>query len=392
MIQRVAITGWAWRTALGSDVETVWSGLVDGRCAARPAFCPGRLGAPILDAPAPMPKHRRFLTPFLALSIQTALDAARRADCKGGPRVGLFAAVGGLKVAWPEILPAFQKITPDGNGAWDQGLRDLHPFWLLKHLSNNAHALASADLDARGEGATFGGANAGAQALCAAIRCLAEGAADAAIVMAADSLLGPEALVELESAGMLTRAPLDGLAAPYDAKAAGFVPGEATAALVLEPEARAAGRTLAFLSTAEGCEPHPPSPSPASGEGVSSVLARLAREIGGGAEVVDGAGLAQPGFDAAERAAVAGAISTDLPLTCSAACLGQTGAAQSLVQAIALASALGHGRLAPVAGLRAPADGPLRTLIHSEPTKAKVGLGLSAGAPGLAGAVRVELP
>ncbi|HEY3448906.1 MAG TPA: beta-ketoacyl synthase N-terminal-like domain-containing protein [Myxococcales bacterium] len=386
MSPRAAITGWAWRTALGSDVETVWSGLVDGRRAARPCFRPGRVGAPLLDVPAPMPKHRRFLTPFLALSIQTALEAARRAGCKGGPRVALFAAVGGLKVAWPEILPAFQKISADGQGAWDQGLRELHPFWLLKHLSNNAHALASADLETRGEGATFGGANAGAQALCAALRCLADGAADAAIVMAADSLLGPEALVELESSSLLSRAALDGLAAPYDSSAAGFVPGEATAALVLEPESRAGSHKLALLSAAEGADGSPGQPR-------GELLARLAGEIGRGAEVVDGVGCAQAAWDRVERDALSAALgSKELPLTCDASALGQTGAARSLIQAMTLAAALRHGRLAPIAGLRSPAAGPLRPLERPEPTKARIGIGLSAGAPGLAGAVRVELP
>jgi malonyl-ACP decarboxylase len=367
MTPRAAITGWAWRTALGSDVETVWSNLVDGKRAARPCFHPGRLARPLLDAPAPVPKHRRFLTPFLAMSIQTALEAARRAGCRGGPRVALFAAVGGLKVAWPEILPAFQKISPDGVGAWDQGLRELHPFWLLKHLSNNAHALASAGLEAQGEGATFGGANAGAQALCAALRCLADGAADVAIVMAADSLLGPEALVELEAASLLCRGALDGLASPYDAGAAGFVPGEATAALVLEPEARAAaaGRALALLSAAEGADG-------AAGLPGRGLLTRLAAEVGPGAELVDGAGLSRPDLDAAEREAVASALgSADLPLTCDAAALGQAGAARSLVQAMTLAAALRHGRLAPIAGLRSPGAGPLRPLLRPEPTKAR---------------------
>ena len=384
-MSRAAITGWAWRTALGSDPDEVFSALLQGRRAARTCFGPGRLGAPLPEIPPPAPGHRRFLTASASLCVRTALEAAQRAGCTGGPRVALFSAVGGLKVAWQETLPAFQKLSPDGLGAWDQGLRELHPFWLLKHLSNNAHALASVDLGARGEGATYGGANSGAQALVAALRCLAEGAAEVAVVMAGDSLLGPEALVELEAASSLSRASLDQLAAPYDARATGFVPGEATAALVLEPEAKSSGRTLAYIEAAESSDGSAGAPSPA-------LLARLVAEIGRGAALVDGAGLAQSGFDLAEREVLATALGPEVPLTCEAAALGQTGAARSLVQTMVLAASLRRGTIPPIAGLREPAEGPLRLTARPEPTKARVALGLSVGAPGLAGAVRVELP
>ena len=76
--------------------------------------------------------------------MQAAKEAILGAKCPGGPRVGLFAAVGGLRVGWSETLPAFEHQSPDGADAWERGLRLLHPFWLLQHLSNNAHALASA--------------------------------------------------------------------------------------------------------------------------------------------------------------------------------------------------------------------------------------------------------
>ncbi len=72
--------------------------------------------------------------------------------------------------------------------------------------------------------------------------------------------------------------------------------------------------------------------------------------------------------------------------------MGQLGAAAAVVQAIALAAALRAGHLPPVAGLARSAPGPLRPLTAAEPTQARAGLALSAGAPGLAGAVRVELP
>jgi hypothetical protein len=66
-----------------------------------------------------------------------------------------------------------------------------------------------------------------------------------------------------------------------------------------------------------------------------------------------------------------------------------------VVQVIAMAQALRRGTLPPIAGL-APASflaqAPLRPLASCEPTAARAALLLSVGAPGLAGAVRVQVP
>ncbi|MBI5548568.1 MAG: hypothetical protein HY901_32190, partial [Deltaproteobacteria bacterium] len=264
-------------------------------------------------------------------------------------------------------------------------LRLLHPFWLLKHRSNNAHALASAQLGLRGEGATYGGANAGAQALSAALRCLAAGAADAAVVMAYDSLIEPEALVELEAAGAITRV-WRGLRSAYDEGAAGFVPGEGAAALVLEPVAKSADRALAHVSALDAADGSAQEPEP-------STVERLVRELGGaGTQAVDGAGWARPALDRAEREAVGSVVDEGAALTCLAAAFGQTGAAASLIQVIALSACLAKGRLPPVAGLHKAAPGPMRVLSTTEDTRARHAIGLCGGAPGLLGGVRVELP
>jgi hypothetical protein len=61
------------------------------------------------------------------------------------------------------------------------------------------------------------------------------------------------------------------------------------------------------------------------------------------------------------------------------------------VRAVALAEMLRRGTLAPIAGLARAAAGPMRPLSAAEPTEAKAGLSLITGAPGLAGAVRVEV-
>jgi hypothetical protein len=72
--------------------------------------------------------------------------------------------------------------------------------------------------------------------------------------------------------------------------------------------------------------------------------------------------------------------------------MGQLGAASAVVQAIALTECLRRGVWPPVAGLRRAADGPLRPLVEAERCSHRAALGLSLGAPGLAGVIRVELP
>jgi 3-oxoacyl-(acyl-carrier-protein) synthase len=171
-----------------------------------------------------------------------------------------------------------------------RGLRDVHPYWMLRHLSNNAHALAAAELGLRGEGATFGGATAGAQAIASACRALEDGAVDAALVIAYDSLLEPETLVELGARRAATRATANPPPA-YDDAAAGYVPGEAAAAIFLVRDDAPGAIAITVRDTADG----------ARGEPDPTTLARIVRHLGM-ASIIDGAAAAWPDADRAERA------------------------------------------------------------------------------------------
>jgi 3-oxoacyl-(acyl-carrier-protein) synthase len=388
---KAAVTGWAWRTPLGVTVEQGVARLLAGERAARPPegfaaeayAC--RLVAPLGVQPT-RSREGRFLRRMGRFALEVAREAAEQAGVQGGDRVGLFAGFGGLRAHWEEMMPALEKQAPDGRESWERGLKGLHPFWMLQHLSNNAHALVSVALKARGEGMTFGGANAGAQALASAQRALAAGAVDVAIVLAEDTLLEPEVLVELGESGAANRAGLEALEAPYSARAAGFVPGEAVAAVVLEPVVRAGPRTLAWAEAADGADGSRGAPRP---ETLARVAAGL---VTPGVHLIDGAGRADVTFDAAEREVLARLVPEGACLTSSASAMGQLGASAPVVQLIALANCLRRGVLPPVAGLREPAPGGLRPVLRAEETETKQALGLSAGAPGLAGAVRVAVP
>jgi 3-oxoacyl-(acyl-carrier-protein) synthase len=311
--------------------------------------------------------------------LEVATEALAASGIVGGPRVGVFCGVGGLRAHWEDMASAFANQGDDGRRIWERGLRDVHPYWMLRHLSNNVHALASAGLGLRGEGATFGGGNGGAQAIAAASRALWDGAIDAALVVAYDSLLEPETLVELGARRAATHASLARLAAPYATDAAGFVPGEAAAAIVLIREAFA---PLAWIDvrTAAGAEAD-----------ATATLVRCAATLAGGASVIAGAARAWPDLDGEERDAVAALVGREAPLVAPSAAMGQLGAATSVVQAIVLAEALRAQTLPPIAGLEGAAAGPLVPVTRVTSTAARIALGLDVAAPGLAAAIRVEV-
>src|SRR5262249_51792108 len=155
------------------------------------------------------------------------------------------------------------------------------------HLSNNAHALISVEVRALGEGATFGGPVAGVEALAAAARALACEAVDLALVVAYDTLIEPEIVVEMAARGAAAGGALEDLRAPYDAGASGVVPGEAAAALVLGREDAGALAWLDARASADGNQ----------GEPRIDLLEALARDMitaRGPVACVDGAARARP--------------------------------------------------------------------------------------------------
>jgi 3-oxoacyl-(acyl-carrier-protein) synthase len=193
----------AWRTPLGDTIDAVMARVLASERAASTAPIPH---------PPGRSRHHRFLRRIGMFGLESAIEAQSASGLGGGARVGLFSGVGGLRAHWDDLLAAFEHQRDDGERMWERGIKDVHPFWMLRHLSNNVHALASAELGLRGEGATFGGGNGGAQALAAASRALRDGALEAALVVAYDSLLEPETLVELAARGTPSS----------------FVPGEST--------------------------------------------------------------------------------------------------------------------------------------------------------------------
>ena len=388
-----AVAGAAWRTPLGRQMDAVASRLLAGERAARPSplfdasayRC--ALGAAIPDAPA-AGRHRRFLDRLglhaLEVGVEALAATGLRPDDPRLDRAGLFVGTAGPRPHWEGMLAAFSRARADG--PWACGLEKLHPFWMLQHLTNNAHALLSMEAGIRGEGATFGGGIAGAEALLAATRALEAGAVDVALVVAYDSLLAPEALVDLGARGIVAKCGLDGLRPAYDEDASGAVPGEAAVAVVLARPGELAGEA-GRIEVATGADG---SPLP-TGEPRACAVAEVASRVSRADRVVDGAAWAVRARDDEERREVSTLVGSGALLTASAAAFGRLGAAAPVAQVAAWIELLRRRSIPPIAGLRRVAGGPLAPVTAPRAAPGRSALLLSSGTPGLASAVRLEV-
>ena len=392
-IGKAIMTAWSWRTPMGND-EDVLVRLLAGENGfqTKTRFdnslydCP--LVAAINDTPVAS-KHQRYLRRMGLFALELAKEVALKANIQQQQpeRVGLFFGYGGLRAHWNDLMPAFAEQVSETSQCWQRGLHLLHPFWMLQHLSNNAHAIAAQELGACGDGATYSGGNAGAQAIAAAIRALNTGSIDTAIVVGYDSLLEPETLVELRQRHAINRQDSDKLIAPYSGYAQGFVPAEAAAAIVLQ-RADSTSKAQCYiqaLACADG-NPHPAS---------INTFAQMTKKLLQAGDVIDGVGLAQSDYDLSEKNMLKTILANQnyppTTLTCLASSLGQNGAAHCLLQAIALSEFLKRQTLPAIHGLKVAESGLLLPLTVATHTTSRAALTLSASAPGLAGVLRVEL-
>lgn len=197
-MSEVCLAGWAWRTALGQGNEAL-SRILAGETALVPppealaAYGVPRM-APLNDTPRPSP-HARTLHRLSLLGLEAAVGLAE-GWTGDRERLGVFTALGGLRALWEDLLVGLSDQVEDGSRPWARGLGKVHPYWMLRHLSNNVHSTLAIAVSARGDGATYAGANGGAAAVSGAIRALQAGALDAALVLGVDTLIQPEILLE----------------------------------------------------------------------------------------------------------------------------------------------------------------------------------------------------
>lgn len=111
-------------------------------------------------------------------------------------RLGLYVGNGGLRANWQDLWTPMQQQQRDAAESWQRGLGRMHPLWMLRFLSNNAHGMLAAEIGSRGEGVVCSGPLGGAEALMAAQAALLDEVIDLAMVVCYDARSAPE--VELD--------------------------------------------------------------------------------------------------------------------------------------------------------------------------------------------------
>lgn len=256
MSHRLAITGMGAVTPIGIGVENYWSSLIAGACGIGPvtlfdASClPTRIAAEVGELHTPIPRAvARAASPFMRFAFAAGTEALEHSgldiDDGNSERIGI--CMGTAMSGVCEIAEKAASYPASGTGK-------ISPHLVPRAIGNMAAAHLAIHFGIRGPGLTLGTAcSAGGDALMAASMLILSGAADAILVIGAESILTPSIVSSLAQARALSRRNDNPGAAsrPFDKNRDGFVIGEGAGALVLESAAHAAKRgspVLAWLS------------------------------------------------------------------------------------------------------------------------------------------------
>lgn len=255
----VLITGLGAVTAFGAGVPALAEGLRRGTTAI--TACEAGDSGQHWAATVGEVDVAALLPPGLPAALaERCLRLTRRAART--TRAGVLAAAEAYVDAGLSALPADRvalmvagtnttgRVVQAAAAAWTQSPAHVAPRYALQMLDTDLVGVVSDALGLHGEGATVGAAAAsGNSALIAGARIVACGAADACLVLGA--LWDPTA-VELRAFANIGAlcGPEQGI--PFDANRSGFVPGEASAAVVLQSAASVAGHGAPALAALRG--------------------------------------------------------------------------------------------------------------------------------------------
>jgi len=369
--RRVAVTGMGVIHALGSDPETFWNSLIEGRSGLSlltdPVFerFPTRVAAQVANFPVEQyldSKEVRTWDRYAQFGVYAALQAWAMAgltlDSPAGERTGVWlgSGIGGADT----LLRAHDAISK-GEG-WRSS-----PYTIPMMIANMAAGLVSMKLGAGGPcQAPVTACATGNNAIGEAFLAVLDGRADRAVAGGAESPLLPVAFSGFNSMrAMSTRNGTPQAACtPFDANRDGFLMGEGAGVLVLEEweAARARGADIlaeivGYGSTADAH--HLTSPDPEGG-GAARAMALAAAQAGWTPDQVDyinAHGTGTPVGDVAETKAMKrflGAHAQRVAVSSTKGATGHLFGAAGGIEAIASIQALRTGWLPPTLGLTDP--------------------------------------
>ncbi len=343
----------------------------------------------------------------LAVSAATLLirDAGIDTKALSRERFGVNLGAGLINPELQELASALISATGDGEFSlrkWgEEGMTQLFPLWLLKHLPNMLACHISIAYDAEGPNNTHTSGDASAiHAIGESLRIIQRGGADVMISGGADSKIHPLSILRYHLLGDLAQ-PKEPIARTYhcfDRERDGFVVGEG-AALVLVEELEHARRRgaaiyaelLGFGVAHDAYHPHQLHPC---GKGVEEAMRRALRDAGVSPEEVghiQAHGLGTHLSDVAESRAIRNLFgeSSRVPVSAVKPAIGHISAASGAFGLAAAALTLSKGLVPPLANYSTPDEECPIEFVLGEPLESskEIALVSSFGFGGQAGSL-----
>ena len=223
-MESIVITGIGIVTPLGSDIGSLWDGLINGKSGVR------NNGSTVAPFTAPVDhfnvesKYDRSIE-MAAVCAELALSDAGKSFCLDeGTGVFISSTKGGMN-----------SVT-----------QDVNPLTMQNIMADSAARVVAARLDIKGMVKNIVAACAtGIFALSSAIRAVRSGECKRAVIGCSESALTPLVLSGFRNMGILTQRGPN----PFRKTRDGFAPAEGAAVFTLEKRAEAENRGLIFTST-----------------------------------------------------------------------------------------------------------------------------------------------
>ena len=410
---RVVITGVGVVSPIGIGHESFWESLASGRggigeLGSLPAAAlPSRLAAEVTGFDPLDYLPSRKLLKVMSRDIQLGVAASRLAVDDAGlargdvdpDRVGVSFGAGRISSLPDDLLAAAglrgAAAEADSDEAIDwtrwgeDSMGRIAPMWLLKRLPNMPACHVSIGLDARGPNNTITTRDtSGLLALAEGVRVIERGAADCMVVGASGSLLQPIDLIKLNLVHTLSRNHETPSVScrPFDAARDGTVPGEGSAAFVIERLGLARQRRATVyaevIGCGAGCDGNPDEADRA-GEGLVNAITAALADAGiepGELGHLNAGATGSPDEDAVEARAIEralGSAATTVPVTALAGYLGHSDAGGGAVELAGCLLALRHCLVPVTHGFDSPDPGCRLDIVSKTPRSIPGSLALS---------------
>ena len=377
--KRVVITGMGMVTPLGHNVADTWKNLASGTSGVRPimsfdpAFFPTRIAAEVQDFDPRAYMNEKALRSLdrpdgfaVAAGRMAFEDSGIDLDSVDRERVGIYMGAGMFHYETQDLLDAAaasmsEKNTFSEEKFGDDGYRRIFPLWVIRNLNNMALCQIAIQHRIQGPNATFGSmAEAGAQALGEAVRCIQNEEADIVLSGGSSFKICPNSLARFVLLDILSKnndAP-EKACRPFDMHRDGTVLGEGAGIVVLEglEHARARGARIHAELDGYGCAGGGGRLSGAEQwrEGISASMRAALAESGlapNDIDCINAGATGDPDEDAFEAEAihdVFGDYARRIPVHSNKSMIGHLMAAAEPVDVISSVLAIQHQRIPPL--------------------------------------------